>query len=205
LSTKVDRCPEGEASHAITRLIPHIGAGIRKSLREHWLLYLIEGIVLTVLGLAAIAVPPLAGLATTIFLGWLFLVGGAVGLVSTLGARRAPGYLWALFSAVAALAAGGLLLWNPLSGLLTLTYVLIAFFFIDGIVTIALALEHRRELSHRWEWMLLGGVMDLVLAGVIIWLLPAAGAWVLGLLVGIDLVFGGTTLIGMALSARKVA
>ena len=160
---------------------------------------------MTVLGLAAIAVPPLAGLATTIFLGWLFLVGGAVGLVSTLGARRAPGYLWALFSAVAALAAGGLLLWNPLSGLLTLTYVLIAFFFIDGIVTIALALEHRRELSHRWEWMLLGGVMDLVLAGVIIWLLPAAGAWVLGLLVGIDLVFGGTTLIGMALSARKVA
>jgi uncharacterized membrane protein HdeD (DUF308 family) len=182
-----------------------IGAGIRKSLREHWLLYLIEGIVLTVLGLAAIAVPPLAGLATTIFLGWLFLVGGAVGLVSTLGARRAPGYLWALFSAVAALAAGGLLLWNPLSGLLTLTYVLIAFFFIDGIVTIALALEHRRELSHRWEWMLLGGVMDLVLAGVIIWLWPAAAAWVLGLLVGIDLVFGGTTLIGMALSARKVA
>ena len=180
-------------------------AAIRKSLREHWLFYLVEGVVLTILGFAAIVVPPFAGLATTIFLGWLFVIGGIVGLLSTLGARRAPGFSWALFSALLALAAGGLLVWNPLRGLVTLTYVLIAFFIIDGVLTIALAIAHRRELSHRWEWMLLGGVMDLVLAGIIIWLLPGAVAWVLGLLVGIDLVFGGTALIGMALSARSAA
>jgi uncharacterized membrane protein HdeD (DUF308 family) len=180
-------------------------ATVRKSLREHWLFYLVEGIILAILGLAAMLAPPFAGLATTIFLGWLFVIGGGVGLVSTLGARRAPGFLWALLSALVALVAGGLLLWNPLRGLVTLTYVLIAFFFIDGILTIALAVEHRRELSRRWEWMLLGGVMDLLLAGFIIWLLPGASAWVLGFLVGIDLVFGGTTLIGMALSARNAA
>jgi uncharacterized membrane protein HdeD (DUF308 family) len=180
-------------------------AAVRRSLHEHWLPYVVEGIVLTILGLAAMLAPPFAGLATTIFLGWLFVIGGAVGLVSTLGARRAPGFLWALLSALVALVAGGLLLWNPLRGLETLTYVLIAFFFIDGILTIALAVEHRRELSRRWEWMLLGGVMDLLLAGFIIWLLPGASAWVLGFLVGIDLVFGGTTLIGMALSARNAA
>jgi uncharacterized membrane protein HdeD (DUF308 family) len=180
-------------------------AAVKKSLREHWLFYLVEGIILAILGLAAIAIPPFAGLATTIFLGWLFVIGGIVGLVSTLGARRAPGFSWALLSALLALAAGGLLLWNPLRGLVTLTYVLIAFFIIDGVLTIALAIEHRRELSHRWEWMLLGGIMDLVLAGIIIWLLPGAVAWVLGLLVGLDLVFGGMALIGMALSARNAA
>ena len=179
-----------------------LGEAVRKSLHEHWLFYLIEGVVLVILGLAAIAVPPLAGLATTIFLGWLFLIGGVIGLVSSFGARQAPGFAWALLSALVALLAGALLLWNPLRGLLTLTYVLIAFFIIDGVLTIGLAIEHRRELVHRWEWMLLGGIIDLVLAAFVIWLLPGASGWLLGLLVGIDLVFGGMSLIGMALSAR---
>jgi uncharacterized membrane protein HdeD (DUF308 family) len=184
---------------------PEFGAAVKKSLHEHWALYLIEGVVLAILGLAAIAVPPFAGLAATIFLGWLFAIGGLIGLVSTVGAHRAPGFAWALPSALLALLAGGLLLWNPLRGLVTLTYVLIAFFIIDGVLTIGLAIEHRRELSHRWEWLLLGGIMDLVLAAIVIWLLPGAAVWVLGLLVGIDLVFGGMALIGMALSARSAA
>ena len=98
--------------------------------------------------------------------------------------------------------AGGFLLANPAVGVVTLTYVLIAFFLIDGVLIIVLAFEHRRELSGRWEWMMLGGVMDLILAGIIIAGLPGTLAWALGLLVGIDLVFGGITLIAMAMSAR---
>ena len=98
--------------------------------------------------------------------------------------------------------AGIVLLWNPWQGLATLTYVLVAFFLIDGILVIVLALEHRRELSGRWEWMMIGGVMDLVLALIIISGLPGSLAWALGLLVGIDLVWGGMSLIAMALSAR---
>jgi len=100
------------------------------------------------------------------------------------------------------LLAGIVLLWNPWQGLATLTYVLVAFFLIDGILVIVLALEHRRELSGRWEWMMIGGVMDLVLALIIISGLPGSLAWALGLLVGIDLVWGGMSLIAMALSAR---
>ena len=101
--------------------------------------------------------------------------------------------------------AGGVLLWNPWQGLATLTYVLIAFFIIDGILIIILALQHRRELSGRWEWMMIGGVMDLVLAAIIISGLPGTLAWALGLLVGIDLVWGGISLIGMAVAARDPA
>lgn len=175
---------------------------LRRSVHEHWRLFLVEGVVLIVLGLAAIVVPPLAGLATTIVLGWLFLIGGAVGLVSTLGAYQVPGFKWSLLSAIVALIAGAALLWNPMQGLATLTYVLIAFFIIDGVLIIVLALEHRRELSGRWEWMLLGGVMDLVLAAIIISGLPGTLAWALGLIVGIDLLWGGVSLLGMALAAR---
>src|SRR5579862_5367937 len=132
-------------------------AALTKSLHEHWRLLLIEGIVLVVLGLAAIAVPLVAGLAVTIYLGWIFLIGGVVGLVATLRARQAPGFGWALLSAVLALVAGGLLLWNPMQGLVTLTYVLIAFFVIDGFAMIFFAIAHRRELSHRWQWLMVNG------------------------------------------------
>jgi uncharacterized membrane protein HdeD (DUF308 family) len=178
-------------------------AAIKKSLAEHWRLFLAEGIVLVVLGVAAIIIPPLAGLATTIILGWLFLIGGTVGLVATFGAHQAPGYGWSLLSAVVAVLAGIVLLWNPWQGLATLTYVLIAFFLIDGILIIVLALQHRRELTGRWEWMMIGGIMDLVLALIIISGLPGTLAWALGLLVGVDLVWGGMSLIAMALAARR--
>src|SRR5229473_3455381 len=170
----------------------NLAAALRRSLHDHWRLLLAEGIILVVLGLAAILVPPLAGLAVTIFLGWLFVVGGIVGLVATVSARHAPGFGWAL-------------LWNPLQGLVTLTYVLIAYFIVDGVLMIIFAIEHRRELSGRWEWLMLNGVIDLVLAALILTGLPASFAWALGLLVGIDLVFGGSSLIAMALAARKAA
>jgi uncharacterized membrane protein HdeD (DUF308 family) len=181
----------------------NLPAMFQKSVHDHWRTFLAEGIILVILGLAAIAIPPLAGLAATIILGWVFLIGGIVGLVSTFRTRQAPGFWWSLLSALIALLAGAVLLWNPLQGLATLTFVLIAFFIVDGILIIVLAIEHRRELSGRWEWMLLGGVMDLVLAAIIISGLPGTLAWALGLLVGIDLVFGGFSLIAMALSARQ--
>jgi uncharacterized membrane protein HdeD (DUF308 family) len=182
---------------------PDINAAIRKSIREHWRMFLIEGIILLILGMAAIALPPIAGLATALVLGWLFLLGGIVGLIATFGQKNAPGFWWALLSATVSAAAGIILLWNPVKGAETLTFVLIAFFLIDGILIIAMAIEHRRELSGRWEWMALGGVMDLILAAIIIAGLPGTLAWALGLLVGIDLVFGGISLIAMAMSARQ--
>jgi uncharacterized membrane protein HdeD (DUF308 family) len=184
---------------------PDLGAAFRRSVHDHWRAFLIEGIILVILGLAAIALPPLAGIATAIILGWLFLLGGIVGLVATFNQRNAPGFWWALFSAAIAVLAGGILLANPASGVATLTYVLIAFFVIDGLLIIVMAFEHRRELSGRWEWMMLGGFMDLILAAIIVAGLPGTLAWALGLLVGIDLLFGGFSLIAMALSARQAS
>jgi uncharacterized membrane protein HdeD (DUF308 family) len=158
---------------------------------------------LSVLGLAAIIVPPIAGLLATVFLGWLFLIAGIVGLVATLTARQAPGFGWSLLSALVAMIAGGVLVWNPLQGLVTLTYVLTAFFIVDGILIVILVIAHRRELSGKWEWMMVNGVIDLILAGIIIAALPGTLVWAFGLLVGIDMMFGGASLIAMALEARK--
>ena len=175
---------------------------IGRAIHQHWKLFLVEGIILVVLGLLAIAVPPLAGLTITIVFGWLFLISGIAGLVTTFMMRHAPGFWWSLFSAALGVLVGGWLIAQPGLGLVSLTYLLIAFFIVEGVVTIMYALEHRRELSGRWAWMLASGVVDLLLAVIIVSGLPGTIAWALGLMVGINLVFGGVALIGMALHAR---
>lgn len=92
----------------------------------------------------------------------------------------------------------------PVSAAISLTLVLTAFFVINGILSILFALEHKRALSGRWGWLVLNGIIDVVLVGVIVAGLPDIAVWVL-LLVGIDLVCGGLALITMALHARNGA
>ncbi|MGO8797766.1 MAG: HdeD family acid-resistance protein [Roseiarcus sp.] len=172
------------------------------TLREHWSLFLVEGIILVILGVAAVIIPPLATLAVTILFGWLFLFSGIVGLITTFWMRPAAGFLWSIVSAIVGIVAGAVLLIWPLNGVLSLTFVLIAFFVIEGVASIMFALDHRRELSGRWEWMLASGVVDLILAAIIFTGLPGSAAWALGLIVGVNMIFGGSALIAMALYAR---
>ena len=176
---------------------------MRAAVREHWKTFLIEGIVLSILGLAAIIVPQLASLAVTIYLAWMFLIMGILGLVMTFWARGMPGFWWSLISAILAIAAGAILLARPAQGVLTLTIVLGAFFLAEGVATIMYALEHRRELSGRSSWLIVSGAVDIIIAGLIITGLPSSAEWAIGLLVGINLLFGGASLIGMALAARQ--
>lgn len=176
---------------------------MKAAVKANWKAFLIEGIVLVVLGMAAIAIPLLASIAVTIFLGWLFLISGVAGLYLTFTTRDMPGFWWSLLSAALALAAGIILIVQPVAGTLTLTLVVSAYFIAEGITTIMYALAHRRELSGRWGWLLMSGIVDLVVAALIIAGLPGSAAWAIGLLIGINLVFGGTSLIGMALAARN--
>jgi uncharacterized membrane protein HdeD (DUF308 family) len=188
---------------------PNDAAGIERAvesaIREHWMLFLIEGIVLLVLGIAAILVPMVATIAFTILIGWLFLISGVVGLITTFWMRHAPGFWWSLLSAVIGIVAGILLLRWPITGSLSLTLLLASFFIVEGVATIMYAIEHRNQLSGRWGWMLVSGIVDFILAGIIIAGLPGTAAWALGLLVGINLIFGGVAMIGMALAAKPHA
>ena len=114
-----------------------------------------------------------------------------------------PGFWWSLISAALAVLAGMILLARPVQGVLTLTIVVGAYFLAEGVATIMYALEHRRELSGRWSWLLVAGLMDILIA-----VHHHRGTAGLG---GMgdrppgrhQLLFGGATLIGMALAARK--
>src|SRR5437879_13346933 len=111
----------------LTKLQSEISAAVR----EHGKAFLFEGILLVVLGLAAMILPPLASLAVTIFLGWMFLVSGVAGLALTFWARQMPGFWWSLISAALAVGAGIILLAKPVQGTLTLTIVVGAYFLAD--------------------------------------------------------------------------
>jgi uncharacterized membrane protein HdeD (DUF308 family) len=164
----------------------------------------VEAIVLLLLGAVAIFMPLVAGIATTIFLGWLLLLGGVVGLISTFGSRGMPGFVWSLLSALLALFAGILLISSPVRGLFSVTLVLIAFFLADGLVTVLFAISHRAQLIGRWTWILTSGVVTIVLAIIILAGLPTSAAWALGIIIGVDMVMAGASLLAMGSTLRTL-
>ena len=185
--------------------LDRLQAKLANSLHAHWRLFLTEGIILLILGVLAVVVPPIATIAVEVLIGWLLLMSGVVGLIATLRMRSAPGFWWSLVSAIIGIVAGVVLLRWPLSGALSLTLILTIFLVLEGVASILFAFEHKRELSGRWGVMLFSGVIDLILAGIIFEGLPGTAAWAIGLLIGINLVFGGSALIAMALHARDAA
>ena len=183
----------------------NIRSAVSAAIHRHWGLFLLEGILLIVLGSFAVLVPAVASVAATIVFGWILLLSGVLGLVATLRARQAPGFGWSLLSAVVGIAAGLILLAMPVQGTLSLTAVLIAFLLIEGVASILYALEHRKGSSGRWSWMLASGIVDLVLGLILLAGLPGTAVWALGLLIGINMIFGGWALVWMALHARSEA
>ena len=189
-------------------------ASLARSTPDHWVLFLIEGVALILLGLLAIAVPSIADQNVTGILGWLFLLSGATGLVTSYWARRAPGFLWSLVSAALAIFVGVVLIENKsqdlYGGLLgwpfhdagPLRLILVLFFLVEGGVSIMFGMEHRRHFSTRWAFIFASGVVDITLASIIIFALPGTSAWTSGLLVGINMIFGGAALFATGMHAR---
>src|ERR1039457_1391260 len=117
---------------------------VTRSIHDYWLLFLFEGIALIALGLLAIVIPSIASSVATLFIGWLFIVSGVIGIVTTLWARHAPGFWWSFVSALIGILVGavliahrsndlygGLMGW-PLETIGPLRMVLVLFFLIEG-------------------------------------------------------------------------
>ena len=179
--------------------------GIRRqmaaTIHAHWKLVLVQGIVMMVLGFLAVAEPNVATIAVGIFVGWLFFIGGIFRAVSVWQSRGMPGFAWSLLTALLAIVLGLILIFRPLAGVLTLTMVLIAFFILEGITAIVLAVQHREHLRS-WGWVLFSGIVDLLLAFLIWDGWPSSADWAIGLLVGINMLFFGLSLVMTALAAR---
>jgi uncharacterized membrane protein HdeD (DUF308 family) len=182
--------------------LERIERAVAPALHKYWMLFLLEGIILVILGLAAIIVP--RTLAMQFSFGWLFLISGITGLATTILRREVPGFFWSLVSAILGIVAGILLLLSP-TQVLSLTVILILFFLIEGVASIMFALDHKREQVGQWGWMLVSGIIDLNLAAVVLFGLPGSAKWALGLLVGVNLISGGVALVATAVHARAIS
>ncbi|MGC1180521.1 MAG: HdeD family acid-resistance protein [Methyloceanibacter sp.] len=177
---------------------------VRDTLRVHWRLFLAQGVIMVILGILAIAWPGIATIAVDVYVGWLFLLSGIVGLVTMFLAKDVPAFLWTLLTAALSLIVGVLLLWHPAEGAVSLTLVLTAFFIVEGIFQIAASISYRAAFPESWGWMLASGIADLILAALIIMGWPNTAGWALGLIVGVNLITSGVAVIMVALAGRSV-
>ena len=171
---------------------------------KHWKMFLFQGILIGLLGAIAILVPQVATLVIDLFIGWILIFGGIIRALTLFRSRSLPGTLWSLLASILAIVLGFLLVLKPVEGILTLTMVMIAFFIIQGVFSILLALQFKAHIGS-WGWTLLSGVVDLVLAYLIWRGWPDTASWAIGLLVGINMLFAGIALIFTALAARNSA
>lgn len=178
---------------------------LKDALKTHWKLFLFQGVVMVILGILAVAWPAVATIAVDLYVGWLFLISGLVGLVAMFSARDVPAFFWTLLTAALAIAAGVLLIWKPMEGALSLTIVLTAFFFAEGIFQIVGSFSYRDVIPGSWGWMLASGISDLILAGLLLVYWPVSAAWALGLIVGINLITSGVAIVTTAFEARNIA
>ncbi len=178
-----------------------VGA-VRRGLKEHWQTVLIQGIVLVILGALAIAVPVMASVAVAAFVGWLLFFAGAFRAISLFRAPHAPGFWSTLLLSILMAILGLIIALFPLQGAMTLTMVLTAYFIVHGISSFALAFAIKGH-TGRWVLLLAGGIIDLALAALVIAGWPSTSVFILGLYVGINLLFTGFALISAALGARE--
>jgi uncharacterized membrane protein HdeD (DUF308 family) len=175
-----------------------------ETIRTYWVLFLAQGVTIMLLGVLAIIWPQISTLAVDLYVGWMLLVSGLIGLVTMNIAPNVSAFLWSLITAALSLLVGVLMLWNPIEGAVSLTLVLLAFFIVEGVFQIAAAIRHRYALPDSWGWLLMSGIADLVLATMIIRGWPATASWALGLIVGINLITSGLAITMVALAGRSM-
>ncbi len=178
-----------------------VGA-VRRSLKEHWVMFAVQGIVLVILGALAIALPVIASVTVAAFVGWLLFFAGVFRAIALIRAPHAPGYWSSLLLSILCAILGLIIALYPLQGAVTLTMVLTAYFIVHGISSFMLAFALRGG-TGRWVLLLIGGIIDLALAGLVIAGWPDTSVFILGLYVGINLLFTGFALIFAALDARE--
>lgn len=174
---------------------------VRDAVKQHSLWYLLQGVLLIISGALAIIYPLISSVAVILLLGWLLIITGLVQAISLIGTRQVPHFWLQLISVVLSVLIGILFLRDPLQGLVTITLLLIIFFMIEGISKVVFALTIRP--MPQWGWILASGLVGILLS-LILWAsMPVTAAWLIGLLLGIELVSVGAAITYLAWQIRQ--
>lgn len=158
-------------------------------------------VVLILAGLLAIAVPPLVGIGVLLVVAWLIILSGGVHLIFAWRRRTTGGTIWELLLGVLYIVIGVDVLLHPAKGLAALTLILAVYLFVEGVLELILGFGLRPRAGS--GWLLLDGVVTLFLA-ILIWRSwPSSSEWVIGTLVGISMLFSGTSRLFLSMGARR--
>ncbi len=158
------------------------------------------------IGLIALGIFAIYSVVTTTFIsvflvGWLLILAGFIQVGYAFWARNWSGFLLQLLTGLFSFVAGGLILYNPLIGAASLTLFLSFLFIVQGIVRIVMSLT--KKFTH-WIWVLTSGIVTLALGILILYQWPYSSLYIIGLFVGIDLVFSGWSLVMLSLLAKNI-
>jgi len=170
-------------------------------LKKNRTLLLAEGVIFTILGCLAVAMPVISTLSLELFIGWLFIFGGVFQAVRSLKSWSAQGSVGSFLIGLVYLVFGIFLLAYPLAGVISLTLILTFFFIIEGISKIILGFQMRPV--QQWVWFIISGIISLLMAFIIFSGWPGTALWVPGLLIGINMIFFGIALFFFGLSLPK--
>jgi len=151
------------------------------------------GIIMIVLGIAAIAVPMVPGIAVTLLIGFILLISGVVHGVKAARSREGKSFFFELFSGIIYLLAGLVLLLRPEAGLLGLTLVVGMLVLMQGVAEILIAFQIKPAAG--WGWMLTSGIVVTLLGVFVLAEWPVSAFWLIGTVIGVSLIFKGWTAI----------
>ncbi|MDR3618454.1 MAG: HdeD family acid-resistance protein [Paludisphaera borealis] len=172
-----------------------------EAIRGRWIWLVILGIAMVVFGTLAMGAPLIASVATAFTLGVLLLMGGAAQLVGAFWTRDWSGFFLVLMMGVLYVVVGLLMLNRPLEALEAMTLLVACGLMVGGLFRAIGSISYQFP---QWGWVFVGGLIELAL-GVMIWMQwPAASLWVIGLFVGIDMLFSGWTWIMLGLRLKHL-
>ena len=174
---------------------------MREAVKRHSLWYLVQSALMILGGILALFYPILSSFAVVLFLGWVLIISGVVQGISLIGAQNVPHFWLQLVSVVLSVIVGVLFLRHPGEGLLTLTLLLVVFFMVEGMSKIIFALTIRP--FPNWGWVLVSGVIGILLSFYLWASLPVTAIWLLGVLLGIQLICEGVALGYLAWQVRQ--
>ncbi len=175
----------------------------REVVRRYSTWYLIQGVLMVLAGIVALIYPFVSTVALVVVLGWLLILSGIAQGISLIGAQNVPNFWLQLVSVVLSIIVGVLFLRRPGEAVVTLTLLLIVFFMVEGFAKLIFSLTIRPLLN--WGWVLASGIIGILLSLYLLTNLTTTAVWLLGVLLGIQLICEGVALSSLAWQVRRRA
>ena len=170
-------------------------------LRKSWGWIMALGILLILTGVLCIVADVTATFATMIIFGWFLLISGVIALVHALRVHTWSGFLLSFLSALLRGFTGFFLIRYPAVGAFALTLIIASFFLVGGAFrTVGAAMMRFPQ----WGWSLFSGIVSVILGIILLAELPTSSLWFIGFAIGLDMIFEGASLVGVAAALRRL-